>query len=212
MKSSEIVHRTLADAALQRNRRWSSLADLAHESRCSVGNAFKATRHLIEIGAVSTLPRGGLSVLDPERVVTVLAAERRLSDDTVVIAKPSDVRDLLKRVPLYALGGADAAIHHLGGRNTVADRGERIVYIPEKEVDEVTQLTSAAEASDEESVRVVIMDEVAQRAWKDGYSSFAQTFADLFAQPGWQAAEFRRALWRSAFDVDDWSQSRTASA
>ena len=34
----------------------------------------------------------------------------------------------------------------------------------------------------------------------------AQTYADLFAQPGWQASEFRRALWRKHFDVDDWSQ------
>jgi hypothetical protein len=212
MKSTEIVHRTLADAAMQGDRRWGSLADLAHASRCSVGNAFKATRHLVEIGAIATLSRGGLSVLDPERVVAVLAAERRLASDTVTLVPRSAVPDLLGRMPLYALGGTDAAIHHLGGRNTVADRGQRIVYIPEKDAVEVQQLDPRLELGDEEAVRVVVMDEVAQRAWSSGYTSFAQTYADLFAQPGWQAAEFRRALWRSAFDVDDWSQSEAARA
>jgi hypothetical protein len=212
MKSTEVVHRTLADASLQGTRRWASLADVAHASKCSVGNAFKATRHLIEIGAVSTLSRGGLSVLDPERVVAVLAAERRLANDTVATLSRSTVPDLLTRLPLYALGGADAAIHHLGGRNTVADRGQRIVYIPEAHVAEVQELAADPELGDEETVRIVVMDEVAQRSWSNGYSSFAQTYADLFAQPGWQAAEFRRALWRSAFDVDDWSQSEAARA
>ena len=50
------------------------------------------------------------------------------------------------------------------------------------------------------------MDAAAERSWTTGYTSLAQTYADLFAQPGWQASEFRRALWRKHFDVDDWSQ------
>ncbi|MGD8195251.1 hypothetical protein ACEXQB_012250 [Herbiconiux sp. P18] len=185
---------------------------MAHASRCSVGNAFKATRHLVDIGAVSTLSRGGLSVLDPERVVAVLAAERRLANDTVAMVSRSSMPDLLGSLPLYALGGTDAAIHHLGGRNTIADRGQRLLYIPEKDADKVQPHDADPDLGDEETVRIVVMDEVAQRAWASGYASFAQTYADLFSQPGWQAAEFRRALWRTAFEVDDWSQSEAARA
>lgn len=49
------------------------------------------------------------------------------------------------------------------------------------------------------------------RAWADGYTSKAQTYADLFTQPGWQASEFRRALWRAWFAVDDWARAEEAS-
>ncbi|QJU55903.1 hypothetical protein HL652_03485 [Herbiconiux sp. SALV-R1] len=177
-----------------------------------MGNTFKATRHLVDIGAITVLPRGGLSVLDPERVVAALAAERRLSGDTLALIPTTSVPSLLQRVSHYALGGADAAIHHLGGRNTVADRGERIIYIPETDSEAVRSSEGASGVAGPENVRVVVMDQVAERAWVSGYSSFAQTYADLFAQPGWQAAEFRRALWRRAFEVDDWAQSEAARA
>ncbi len=97
------------------------------------------------------------------------------------------------------LGGPDAAVHHLGGTNTVADKGRRIVYLPHHE-----GMISALPSGDE--VLVVGMDKAACAAWVDGYTSFTQTYADLFASPGWQAAEFRRALWDSRFREPDWSQ------
>lgn len=50
------------------------------------------------------------------------------------------------------------------------------------------------------------MDERAAKTWT-GYSSVAQTYADLFATPGWQASEFRKAL-RDRFVRDrEWEQA-----
>jgi hypothetical protein len=47
--------------------------------------------------------------------------------------------------------------------------------------------------------------ERALRSWPAGFTSKAQTYADLFAQPGRQSSEFRGALWRDWFAFDDWS-------
>jgi len=55
-------------------------------------------------------------------------------------------------------------------------------------------------------VRVVRMDARAQRDWTDGFTSLAQTYADLFASPGWQAEPFRRALWAQLFSAPDQDQ------
>lgn len=56
---------------------------------------------------------------------------------------------------------------------------------------------------------VLAADARSLRSWAEGYTSRAQTYADLFAQPGWQASEFRRALWREWFAVDDWAHADT---
>lgn len=42
-------------------------------------------------------------------------------------------------------------------------------------------------------MRILKLDSRASLDW-DGYSSFTQTYTDLFATPGWQASEFRLAL------------------
>ncbi|WP_308465614.1 hypothetical protein [Rathayibacter soli] len=199
MKVNEIVRRTLADAALRGDRRWANLADIAHASKCSVASAHVATRHLVQIGAMQTYGRGGLSVLDPERVTTVLAVERNLRRDTLTTTTRAGAEALIAGLEIYALGGTTAAVHYLGGRNTVADLGQRLVYAPAEE--DLSELPTG------DDVRVVSMDAVARSDWRDGYSSLAQTYADLFAQPGWQASEFRRALWRKLFDIDDWSRA-----
>lgn len=198
MKINEIVRRTIADAALSGKRRWPNMADVAFEARCSVSSAFKAIAHLTDIGAVRKFGSGGISVVDPERVLMVLAATRDLSRDTVATTTRSGTESLIGHAHAYALGGTDAAVHHLGGVNVVADKGQRIVYVDLKTA--IPPLPAGNE------VRVMTMDAAAERSWTTGFTSLAQTYADLFAQPGWQASEFRRALWRKHFDVDDWSQ------
>lgn len=199
MKVNEIVRRTLADAALRGNRRWDNLADIAFASKCSVSSVHMATRHLLHIGAIRKYGRGGLSVLDPERVTTTLAVERDLRRDTLATTTRDAAENMIAGPQVYALGGTIAAIHHLGGKNTIADKGQRLIYVPASA--EIADLPSG------DDVLVVRMDAVAQAAWRDGYSSLAQTYADLFAQPGWQASEFRRALWRRLFEIDDWSKA-----
>lgn len=129
MKSVDIVRRALADSALQGQRNWTSLGDLAHVSNCSLGTAFAATRPLIEIGAVAKYQGGGLTVLDPERVVTHVAAHRSLRKDTLGSLPLGEGRAVMKDLSQYALGGTDAAAHHLGGKYTVADHGRRILYV-----------------------------------------------------------------------------------
>lgn len=199
MKVNEIVHRTLADAALRGDRRWDNLADIAFASQCSVSAVHAATRKLITIGAIQKYGRGGLSVLDPERVTTMLAVERDLQRDSIAATTKTAAEDLIARLDGYALGGSLAAVHYLGGTNTVADHGQRLIYVPKR-----TQLNELPSGHE---VLILAMDAVAEKAWRNGYTSLAQTYADLFAQAGWQASEFRRALWRRLFEIDDWSRA-----
>jgi hypothetical protein len=102
----------------------------------------------------------------------------------------------------YALSGSIAAVHYLGGRNRVADLGRRIVY------------TTRALAQDlfpaGDEVIILGQDLVAARNWRSGYASLAQTYADLWASPGWQAAEFIRALKAKLFTDSDWEQRTSA--
>jgi hypothetical protein len=76
-------------------------------------------------------------------------------------------------------------VRYLGGRNTVADHGPAIPYVP------ATVQVAGLPGGDE--ALVLTADLRTLDLWRDGYTSPAQTYADLFAQPGWQASEFRRA-------------------
>jgi hypothetical protein len=201
VKQSEIVLRVLADAALRNARRWNNLADLAFEASCSVSLADKVIRRLTRIGAVRRYGAGGWSVLDPERVTTILAVERNFQRDTWATTTREAAREFASIATDYALGGEAAAVMHLGGRNTIADIQHRIIYVWFGDDDPDAE-RRALPPGDEATI--VPMDAPASRAW-DGYTSPAQTYADLFSQPGWQASEFRRAMWRQYFGEDDWA-------
>lgn len=56
-----------------------------------------------------------------------------------------------------------------------------------------------------DEVTILRTDVRALRRWKD-YASLAQTIADLFATPGWQAAEFRYAMPDRFIRERDWEQ------
>jgi len=113
------------------------------------------------------------------------------------------MRILVPGIYAVAFGGTDAAVHWLGGVNTVAGKGVRLIYA---DVDLAHGLVQGDE------VRVVSRDKVAARSWRDGFSSVAQTYADLFAMPGWQASEFRLALHSRLFGRADWEKSKEALA
>jgi len=79
---------------------------------------------------------------------------------------------------------------------TVADLGRRIVY--------TTRPLSQGEFPDGDEVIILAQDPVAARTWRSGYASLAQTYSDLWASPGWQAADFARALKAKLFADADW--------
>lgn len=202
MRATDAVWRTLADAALSGRRQWKNTGDLAWAAGVGDKLAYKALERPVSIGAVTRHPGGGFSVTDPERVITLLAAARTLRDATHTTFDAAQV--LVATAPVYAIGGTRAAAHHLGGRNTIADHGLAILYVPEGH--DVGPLPQGRDAL------VLTIDPHTMSAWADGFTSPAQTYADLFAQPGWQASEFRRALWRAWFTVDDWAKAQATHA
>ncbi|MGV3733725.1 MAG: hypothetical protein ACO1N6_10045 [Microcella sp.] len=203
MKQTDAVWRTLVDHALDGRREWPSTAELAWHAGVGQQLAYKALARPIEIGAVTRHrpPAGGFSVTDTERVLTLFAVSRTLREATATTLEAA--HELTERVAHYAVGGTRAAVHHLDKRNTIADHGAAILYVPTGS--DLTHLP------DGDSALVSTIDIPTLEVWGDGYTSRAQTYADLFAQPGWQASEFRRALWRRWFSVDDWSRGETAS-
>lgn len=197
MQETEVVLRTLVDAALAGRRSWKKVADLAWEAGVGDKLAYKVLTRPASIGAVTKHRGGGFSVTDPERLLMLLSARR-----TLVAAHSTTfeaAQALLSNLDAYAIGGTRAAAHHLGGENTVADHAAAIVYVHRD-----TNLHGLPDGS---GALVMKADNRALRVWTDGYTSEAQTYADLFAQPGWQASEFRRALWRKWFAVDDWARA-----
>lgn len=204
MKGNELVWRTLADAALDGRRRWKSVGEIADAAGVPSRTGYLALEKLTEIGAVEQRSPSGIAVTNPEKLLTLLAAWRNLGRDTLAVTTLDAVQPLMdaSKHP-YAIGGPDAAISYLDDWNNVADIGMRLVYLP-------PDLTPDDLPSGDE-VTVLRMDKRAQRDWHRGYSSLAQTYADLFALPGWQAEEFRRALWARHFSVPDWDQRGVAS-
>lgn len=204
MRDTDAVWRTLADAALQGRREWKNTGDLAWEANVGEKIAYKALTRPVEIGAVTRhrAPAGGFSVTDPERVLTLLAAARSLRDARRTQFEAAQV--LASSTEMYAIGGTRAAAHHLGGRNTIAGHAAAILYVPPN-----AQVSGLPPGDD---ALVMTVEPRILVSWQDGFTSRAQTYADLFAQPGWQASEFRRALWRAWFTVDDWSLAEASNA
>lgn len=197
MRATDAVWRTLADHALRGERHWKNTGDLAWAAGVGDKLAYKALQRPTGIGAVTRHPGGGFSVTDAERVLTLFAAARSLAGARATTFEAA--RDALLHAPVYALGGTRAAAHHLGGRNTIADHAPAIVYLP------ASVPLSALPPGD--GALVLTADDHALAMWADGFTSPAQTYADLFAQAGWQSSEFRRALWHTWFSVDDWARA-----
>jgi len=91
VKGNELVWRTLLDAAIQGKKHWENLADLAFYSAVPLSTTHLATKKLSEIGAVKPLRGGGLSVVNPDKVATVLCAWRNLNKDRITSTTTSRV-------------------------------------------------------------------------------------------------------------------------
>ena len=203
MKNVEIVWRALAEATLDGQRNWNSIGDIADAASVAPSTTHQALGRLVDIGAVRANPRRGYTVVSPGKLLEAFAAHRNLHADTMVSTTLLAAQAFLDGPEVdYALSGSSAAVHYLGGRNTVADLGRRIVY------------TSRALTQDNfpsgDEVIILTQDPVAARSWRSGYASPAQTYADLWASPGWQAAEFIRALKAKFFTDVDWEQRTSA--
>lgn len=197
MKGNELVWRALADRALEGQRTWRNVADLAYEAGVPSTTAYLALERLESNGTIDRYSRGGLAVVSIDKLLTMLCAWRNLERDTLTWTTREGIAPLLDgNAGPYALGGADAATAILNDR-AVADFSEHIVYLPASA--KVTDLPAGKE------VRVVLMDKRAAKTWS-GFSSLAQTYADLFATPGWQSSEFRNALRDSFVRAREWDQ------
>jgi len=203
MKNVEIVWRTLADAALAGQREWNSIGDIADAASVAPSTTHQALGRLVDIGALRPNSRRGYTVVSPEKLLEAFAAHRNLRTDTMVSTTLPAAQELLDDDSLaYALSGSSAAVHYLGGRNTISDLGQRIVY--------TARPLSQTDFPEGDEVIILAEDPLAARTWKSGYASLAQTYADLWASPGWQAAEFTRALKANLFSDADWEQRSSA--
>jgi len=201
MRGKELVWRTLFDRAHSGQRRWPSLEELSYYAGVPKTTTHRVVHRLSEIGAVAALLGGGFSVTSPDKILTLMCAARDLDADTIRVTTVSAVdRFLSRHKGPYALGGPDAAVAHLPRKeNTVAHFSRRLLYLPPETA---TSLDSVAGGD----VTVLHLDERASVEWVDGFSSLGQTYADLFAMPGWQASEFRYALRDAHFAGRDWEE------
>lgn len=198
MKSNELVWRTLLDGAIQGKKHWSGLADVAFMSSVPTSTTHLATKKLSDIGAIKPLRGGGISVVNPDKIATVLCAWRNIQKDTITWTTRDGFDIAVASGLHHALGGPEAAIYWLGGSNKVADFSKSIAYAKRSDAEGLI-------LPEGDEVLLLEMDERAELDW-DGYSTIAQTYADLFATPGWQASEFRLALKDRYLRERNWEQ------
>lgn len=203
MNKNQIVWRTLADAALETGkRRWHSLEELADASEVPLSTTHQALQRLTEVGAIEKSARGGFRVVSPQKIVTLLAASRRLAPDLIAKTTREGASRLLDSHSV-TLGGTDAAANILGD-STPGDKGIRIVYVAAR--------SAPVDLPDGDEVLVLRQDELMTASNNSGFTGLAQTYADLFVLPGWQAAEFSDALGQRIFGAVDWDQKEPAGA
>src|SRR5660398_251521 len=78
MKVNELVWRSLADHALQGERTWSNVGDLAYDAGVPGTTAYLALERLESNGSIDRYSRGGLAVVSIDKVLTMLCAWRNL--------------------------------------------------------------------------------------------------------------------------------------
>jgi hypothetical protein len=159
---------------------------LSSELDIPLSTTHRSLEHPAEIGAVSVGTLDGLQVLDPARLLVLLAAHRRVSRDIVGrfrVEVPAVEVERLATSSEVVLGGFGAVVAHLHGVNPIADYSTVLFYgdpgLPD--------LPSAA-GSEGTEVLVAEPDRLLTRYGR--VTPFCQAYADLFSLPGWQAARF----------------------
>jgi hypothetical protein len=185
----EVVWRHLLVGARERRRRWPSVTALAGELGLAVSTTHRSLSHPIEIGAVDVGPIDGLQVLDPARLLLLLAAHRHVLRDVVRrfwVAVPVAEVEAAATSQRVVLGGFGSAIAHLGV-NRIADYTRVLFYGEPK-------LPRLPAAKPGEGTEVWVAEPDAWLARYGRLTPLAQAYADLFSMPGWQAARFIEEL------------------
>jgi hypothetical protein len=189
---TQVLWRHLLAEARGGRRQWPSLGGLARELELGVSTVHKSLAHPVEIGAVQVSRLGGVELLDPLRLLTLFAADRRLQRDVVArrraVAMPAP---WLERIALDAgltLGGFGAIVSHLGG-NPIATYATVVVY---GSADFGIELKPAGE--DQPVTELLVLEPDRWLARYGPVVPFAQAYADVFSLPGWQAARFIEEL------------------
>ena len=185
----EVVWRHLLVRAREGHRRWTSVTALAADLDLAVSTTHRSLAHPVEIGAVEVSRIDGVQVLDPSRLLMLLAAHRRVQRDVVrrwwVAVDAVEVEAAVSKQQV--LGGFSAVVAHLGG-NRIADYTRVLVYCDDPGL---YQLPVTREGNGTE-IWIAESD-----PWLCRYGRFtplAQAYADLFSMPGWQAARFVEQL------------------
>jgi hypothetical protein len=190
MSRTLTVWRELLAGAREGRRQWPSVSMFAREIEMPVSTTHRALKHPVEIGAVEVTALGGLVLLDPYRLLILFAAHRRLQRDVVEVvhlnAPVHQVEEHIHGQPGCVLGGFSAAIYHAGG-NFIADYSTVLVYGP-------PMLEGLGVAPPGAGSELLIAEGDPLVGRHGPVTTFAQTWADLFCLPGWQAARFVEEL------------------
>ena len=103
MKANELVWRTLVDSALDGNRTWRNVGDLAYAAGVPASAAYLALERLESNGSIDRYRRGGLAVVSLEKVLTMLCAWRNQQRGGVLECR-ADVREPLRDPRLAGFG------------------------------------------------------------------------------------------------------------
>lgn len=202
LSKTEMVWRhLLMDAYEWGQRRHASITELAEELRIGLSTVHQALARPVAIGAVA-VGGTGLRILDPARLALLWAAKRELDKDIVSVhhlaMDAAGVEAALAGSDVM-LGGFGAAVAHLGP-NTIAGYDTVLAYWPPGLPLSLPKAVAdgSGEAIEGAPTRLLVLQadpKLGSYADTAAVSSLAQTYADLFNLPGWQAARFRAALW-----------------
>ncbi|HVA05633.1 MAG TPA: hypothetical protein VNG12_02715, partial [Acidimicrobiales bacterium] len=140
-------------------------------------------------GAVDVGLIDGLQVLDPARLLMLLAGHRHIQRDVVRrfwVAAPAAEVEAAASSKRVVLGGFGAVVAHVGV-NRIADY-TRVLFYGEP------RLSKMHASVEGEGTEVWVAE---PDAWLGRYgrvTPLAQAYADLFSMPGWQAARFVELL------------------
>ncbi len=185
----EVVWRHLLVGARGGQRRWPSVTALAGELGLAVSTTHRSLAHPLEIGAAGVGPIDGLQVLDPARLLMLLAAHRHVQRDVVRrawVAVPAAEVEAAAARDEVVLGGFGAVIAHLGA-NRIADYSRVLFYGD-------PGLAGLPAAREGEGTEVWMAEPDAWLVRYGRVTPLAQAYADLFSMPGWQAARFIEEL------------------
>ncbi len=181
----EVVWRHLLANAREGRRRWKSVTALAGELGLAVSTTHRSLAHPMEIGSVEVGPIDGLQVLDPARLVVLLAAHRHVQRDVTRrwwVAAPATEVEAAVGSSTVVLGGFGAVVAHLGV-NRIADYNRVLFYGDPK-------LPWSDGATEREGTEIWVAEPDPWLARYGRVAPLAHAYADLFSMPGWQAARF----------------------